>query len=240
MSAAPWEGKTAVITGASRGLGAGLVGEFQTAGLRVAGCARTLPKNCDFAAAADVSDAAALDAFVAEAARELGSLDLMVHNAGVLEPVCAVRDLEADAFRRHLDINLVGALNASRSYMTHAGGGVLIHISSGAAWSGYAGWAAYCAGKAGLDRLAETIQLEEADSGLRVHAVAPGVVDTDMQTTIRASDAKVFPMLDKFLEMKEQDSFNTIPFVANHLLRIAFDPAARPTEVVLRLPAEKD
>ena len=240
MKTAPWEGKTAVITGASRGIGAGLVQEFQAAGLRVAGCARTLPEGCDFSAVADVTDSSQLDAFVAAAARELGSLDLMVHNAGVLEPVCPVRDLEADAFRQHLEINLVGALNASRSYMKHANGGVLLHISSGAAWSGYAGWAAYCAGKSGLDRLAETIQLEEGDRGLRVHAVAPGVIDTDMQATIRASDPKVFPMLDKFLEMKEQDSFNTIPFVADHLLRIAFDPAAQPDTVVLRLPAEKD
>ena len=80
---------------------------------------------------------------------------------------------------------------------------------------------------------------EEAASGLRAYSIAPGVVDTTMQEQIRASDSDRFPALDRFLEMKANDSFNTGVFVARHFLAIAFDPDARPDEVAVRLPNEK-
>ncbi|MCH2111631.1 MAG: SDR family NAD(P)-dependent oxidoreductase [Planctomycetes bacterium] len=243
-------GKTVLITGTSRGIGAGLARACADAGMRVAGCARTnpaeweSPEACEIQAQVDVADEAQVVAFIEQTAVAFGNIDLLVHNAGVLEPIAPLRDLSAEQMRAHLDINFMGSFFATKAYVQHMRGhaypGVLLHISSGAAWNGYAGWGAYCAGKAALDRLAETAQLEEADASLRVHAIAPGVVDTYMQEQIRASDPAAFPMLDKFLEMKEQDSFNTLPFVAQHLLAIAFDPAARPDEVVCRLPAEMD
>ncbi len=236
--------RVALVTGASRGIGAGLVEDFKRRGMRVAGCARTVPEGCDLAASVDVADEDALGTFVQQVSEQLGPIDLFVHNAGVLAPIAPTRTIPSQEFRNHLDINLMGTFHAAKHYARHvrgrSGQGVLITISSGAALKGYAGWAAYCAGKAGLDRITETIQLEEADAGLRAYAVAPGVVDTDMQALIRSTDESLFPMRQKFLDMKEQEAFNTIPFVAEHLLRIAFDPNARPTQVVVRLPAEAD
>jgi benzil reductase ((S)-benzoin forming) len=117
-------------------------------------------------------------------------------------------------------------------------GGVLINISSGAAARAYAGWSAYCASKAAVERFTECVQLEEASTGLRAYAVQPGVIDTAMQEQIRASRAEDFPALDKFLAIKRQSAFNTPPFVARQLLAIAFDPAARSGQVVVRLPSE--
>lgn len=241
-------GRTAVITGASRGLGAALALDFAARGMRLGVCARSEPvlsSGVDVVSQrVDVRDEKAVDAFARRVESQLGAVDLWINNAGVLDPIAPVRDLELDAFRDHLAVNLEGVFLCTRAYVRQLRRlrrpGVLINISSGAAWHGYAGWGAYCAGKAGVDRLTECVQLEEASDGLlRVHAVAPGVIDTDMQARIRACTPDVFPEVERFVEMKRNDTFNTPGFVAQHLLAIAFDPAARPAEVTVRLPDEK-
>jgi NAD(P)-dependent dehydrogenase (short-subunit alcohol dehydrogenase family) len=240
-------GKTVVITGASRGIGAGMAKDFHARGLRLALCSRSAPALPDgpdvFARTLDVADEAAVHGFARDAFARFGRLDLWINNAGVLEPIVPVRALTAEALGRHLDVNLFGVLFGCQAYLRHAtdrqGGGVLINISSGAAWQGYAGWAAYCAGKAAVDRLSETLQLEEGARGVRVHAVAPGIVDTAMQALIRSQDAAVFPEVERFRHLKREEAFNSVAFVAGRLLAIAFDPEARPAEVVVRLPSEK-
>jgi NAD(P)-dependent dehydrogenase (short-subunit alcohol dehydrogenase family) len=242
------EGRTAVITGASRGLGAGIAREFAARGLRLGLCSRggpALPEGEGvLARRLDVRDEAAVEGFAAAVAERFGAIDLWINNAGVLDPVAPLREVEAADFREHIDINLTGVFLGSRAYVRHvrgrAGGGVLINISSGAAWSPYEGWSAYCAGKAGVALLTQCVALEEADQGLRAHAVAPGVVDTDMQAHIRSCSSEQFPAVDRFVEMKSADSFNTPEFVARHLVAIAFDPARASDEVDLRLPNEKE
>ncbi len=239
-------GKTAVITGASRGLGAGLARHFAAQGMRLALCSRSKPILEDgddvLAMRLDVTDEKAFEHFGRRASDFLGHIDLWINNAGVLEPIAPLRDVSADDFRKHIDINLFGVFLGSRIYARHVRaadkGGVLINISSGAAVKGYAGWSTYCAGKGGVDRLTESVQLEEADAGLRAHAVAPGIIDTDMQAMIRDCSADQFPMVQKFLDFKKDDAFNTTEFVAGHMLDIAFGDSA-PAEVVIRLPAEK-
>ncbi|MGH2685962.1 MAG: SDR family NAD(P)-dependent oxidoreductase [Actinomycetota bacterium] len=233
----------AVVTGASRGLGAGLAERFLKRDVRVAGCARTEPALPGaLTAAVDVTDAAAVTAFTERVAAELGPIDLWVNNAGVLEPVGPLRDLDPDDVEAHLRVNIMGVVHGTQAYARHVrsrdGGGVLVNISSGAALRGRAGWAAYCAGKAAVDRITEAVQLEEEDAGLRAHAVAPGVVDTDMQVQIRATDPSRFPDVGRFHELKRQEAFNTPAYVADQLLAISFDPAHRPDSVVLRLPHE--
>ena len=115
----------------------------------------------------------------------------------------------------------------------------MINVSSGAAWSAYEGWSAYCAGKAGVERFTECVQAEESETGLRAYSLAPGVVDTAMQEVIRGFDAETFPEVDRFRDMKAEDSFNTPGFVARHMLRMAFDPENVDPEVAQRLPDEK-
>lgn len=247
MALPPLERHTAVITGASRGIGAALARAWAERGLRLGLCARgenVLPDGPRVVAARlDVTDEKALGDFVARVEQRFGAIDCWVNNAGVLGPIAPLREIEAEDFRRHIDVNLAGVFLGTRAFVRHrrarGGGGVLLNVSSGAAQSGYAGWSAYCAAKAGVDRLTECVQLEEAASGLRAHAIAPGVVDTDMQALIRATPAERFPSLPRFLELARNDGFNTPAFVAERLLAIAFDPEARPESVVVRLPWEK-
>ena len=241
------EGRTAVITGASRGLGAGFAQVFREHGMRLALCARGEPVLAEDEAVlrrrVDVANEAEVARFAEEAAKHLGPIDLWVNNAGVLEPIASLRDCEPDAIRRHVEINLLGVFWGTQAFVRHrralGGGGVLLNISSGAARHPYAGWAAYCAAKAAVDRLTEVVALEEEAIGLRCLAVAPGVIDTHMQEQIRASRPEDFPQVERFREMKAQESFNTPRFVAEHLLAMAFDPQADPGEVVARLPDEK-
>jgi len=209
-------------------------------GVRLGLCARSQPIIDDgddvVARQVDVSDEGALCTFATEVAARLGRIDLWINNAGVLEPIAFARELSGDALMQHLAINVAGVLHGTRAYLSHLDGreGVLINISSGAALKGYAGWGAYCAGKAAVDRLSECVQLEEPT--LRCHAVAPGLIDTDMQRLIRSKTADEFPAVDKFLEIKRNDAFSSPDHVANQLMAIAFEPAARPDAVVLRLP----
>jgi NAD(P)-dependent dehydrogenase (short-subunit alcohol dehydrogenase family) len=240
-------GKVAVITGASRGLGAGLAARFLERGLSVAACARHSPvldgdRTRLLTEAADVTDAIAMEQLCAAAAERFGRVDLWINNAGLLAPIGPLRDNDPAEFAKHIEVNVVGVFNGSRAFIRHlharGGDGVLLNISSGAARSAYAGWAAYCAGKAAVDRMSEAIALEEADSGVRVHAVAPGIIDTDMQSMIRACTPEQFPRVQKFLDLKTKDAFSTPAFVADRLLDLAFDPAAVDTPVLTTLPLE--
>ena len=239
-------GRTAVITGASRGLGAGLALAFRERGLKLGLCARTepaLPGGPEVVSARlDVRDPEAVAAFAAAVEARFGTIDLWINNAGVLEPIVPLRDVAADAARSHLEVNVLGVLFGTQAFVRHlrhrGGVGVLVNISSGAAQKAYAGWSLYCAAKAAVERMTECVALEEAAHGLRAHAVAPGVIDTDMQARIRATPGEHFPELPRFVARKRENRFNRPGFVAAHLLAIAFDPTARPAEVCVRLPDE--
>ena len=238
--------KVAVITGASRGLGAGMAEYFAAQGLRLGLCARSQPNAPEgtkaYTAAVDVTDPNAINDFAIQVESRFGPIDLWINNAGVLEPIAPLRDIAPEAFAKLININVLGVVYGSQVYLQHrrkqSGGGVLINISSGAAQHAYAGWSAYCASKAAVDRFSEALSLEEADNGLQVHAVAPGLVDTAMQETIRATSAENFPQVDKFHQMKAQNRFNSPAFVAQELLALAFDTARQTDKVVLRVANE--
>ena len=163
-------GKVAFISGASRGIGAGMAEHFAAAGLRLVLCSRTPPalesNENVIARSLDARDEKAIEELVQLSEERFGGIDLWVNNAGVLDPIQPIRDVSLEAFREHIDINLTGVFVGSRAYIRHlrrrGRGGVLINVSSGAAWNPYSGWGAYCAGKAGVERLTEVIALEEA------------------------------------------------------------------------------
>ena len=240
-------GRVAFISGASRGIGAGLAERFLECGMRLVLCARgdsAIPSGEGvLARQLDVRDEAGLGELVSEAETRFGGIDLWVNNAGVLDPIEPLRDLSTDAFREHVDINLTGVFIGSKCYVNHLRRtmrtGVLINMSSGAAWKAYQGWSGYCAGKAGVERLTEVLALEEAASGLRAYSVAPGVVDTEMQEKIRATPEARFPDRPRFLDLQRNDAFNTPRYVADQLLAIAFDPERTETDVAVRLEDEK-
>jgi NAD(P)-dependent dehydrogenase (short-subunit alcohol dehydrogenase family) len=244
MSLPDLSGRCAVITGASRGIGAALAEHFAAQGLALGLCSRGPPALAAgervVATKLDVTDEPAVEAFAAEVVRRFGAIDLWINNAGVLEPIAPLRDVSLADFRAHIDINLTGLFLGTRTFVRHlrarGGEGVLINVSSGAAWKPYEGWAAYCAGKAGVERLTQVVAAEEREHGLRAYSVAPGVVDTAMQDLIRDCSAERFPEVERFRAMQRDDSFNTGEFVARHFLAIAFDSDARPDEVAWQVP----
>lgn len=237
------EGKVAFVSGASRGIGEALARRFAERGLRLVLCARGTPALAEgeqvLARRIDVRDAEAMAALVPEIEARFGAVDLWINNAGVLEPIQPVRDVPVEAFREHIDTNLVGVFIGSQCYVRHlrrlGRGGVLVNMSSGAAWKPYAGWGAYCAGKAGVERLTEVVAAEEAGIGLRAYSVAPGVIDTAMQARIRAANEADFPERERFVERKRTGAFNDPRAVADELLAIAFDPERRPAGVAVRI-----
>ena len=245
----------AVVTGASRGLGAGLAARFAARGFALGLCARTEPTappgeggdpggpvgDLVVTAAVDVTDPVAVDGFAAAVVERLGRIDLWVNNAGLLAPIAPLRDADPTELRANVDANVVGVMYGSAAFARHvrgrAGGGVLVNISSGAATKPYAGWAAYCASKAAVDHLTRVVAAEEADAGLRAFAVAPGVVDTGMQAAIRATPADRFPAVERFQEMKRTDAFNSPAWVADHILGL-FDDPSPDLPLVQRVPDE--
>jgi NAD(P)-dependent dehydrogenase (short-subunit alcohol dehydrogenase family) len=241
-------GKVAVVTGASRGLGAGLAFAFHAHGMRLGLCSRgkTVLAESEgvVSAQVDVRDDEEVSAFCERVEGELGRIDLWVNNAGVLEPIGPVREITPHEFEIHVDTNLAGVFHGTRAYLHHlrrvGGPGVLINVSSGAAEHPYAGWGAYCAAKAAVDRLTECVALEEREHGLRAYVVAPGIIDTDMQELIRRTPRERFPAVDRFLEIQRTNAFNTPGFVAARLLEIAFDPERAPSDVIVRLPVQSD
>ena len=240
--------RVAVITGASRGLGAGMAARFADVGLRLGLCARSEPAVPDGGAAArvvtaavDVTDAAAVDRFHAAVVDSFGRIDLWINNAGLLDPIGPLRDADPGAVAANIQANVMGVLNGSATFARHVrgrdGGGVLVNISSGAATSVYPGWGPYCASKAAVDHATRVVAAEEADAGLRAYAVAPGVVDTAMQAAIRETPADRFPAVERFLQMKRDDAYNSPAWVGDRILALLAEPLPEET-VVVRVPDE--
>lgn len=137
----------AVVTGASRGLGAGMASAWADRGVRVALCARTRPDPPEGAdsltASVDVTDAGSVDGFAGHVVERFGPIDLWVNNAGILDPVGPLADADPGALHRNVDVNVLGVLNGSAAFARHVrarpGRGVLVNISSGGASRPYRG-----------------------------------------------------------------------------------------------------
>ncbi|CAN5784506.1 SDR family oxidoreductase [soil metagenome] len=195
-------GKVALVTGASRGLGEGVARALAAAGAAVMLVARdgALSERVarDIAdkggraeaLACDVSDYGAVEKVVAEVRARLGGLDMLVNNAGVIDPISEIATSDPAAWAQNITINLVGAYNVVRAVLPvllAQGGGTIVNISSGAAHRPLEGWSAYCSGKAGLAMLTQAIALETASKAIRIFGFSPGTIDTEMQVKIRAS-----------------------------------------------------
>jgi benzil reductase ((S)-benzoin forming) len=238
-------GTVVVVTGASRGLGSTLAARFAERGASLGSCARHKPGIPDgataervVAASVDVADAAAVEAFADRVVETFGPIDLWVNNAGVLGPIAPARDADQTAVRDALLINIAGVMAGSAAFARRArtwpeGRRALVNVSSGAATSVYPGWSTYGPTKAAVDHFSRHLAAEEPD--LIVHAVAPGVVDTDMQAQIRSSDEAAFPAIDRFRAMHDNGTWNDPVWIADHLLGI-LTGAWTPDDVVVRVP----
>jgi 3-oxoacyl-[acyl-carrier protein] reductase len=188
------EGKSAVVTGASRGIGLTTAVALAAHGANVVAVSRTgKPPSLTAVAggdrlhfmAADVSDRTAMDFVAKEAARSTGRIDICVANAGV----ALVEDfLETSLhdWRAVLDVNLLGAMNTFQSALRHMmadrKGGRLLVNSSAAGLRGEANTQAYSASKAALHGLVQSLAVELAPVNITVNAVAPGEIETELQS----------------------------------------------------------
>jgi NAD(P)-dependent dehydrogenase (short-subunit alcohol dehydrogenase family) len=234
--------KVAVVTGGSRGIGAGLARVFQRQGMRVATCSRS-PEPPEGVAqetgralhrSVDVQDLVALEAFARDAADELGPLDLWVNNAGLLAPIGMARDVDPAAWGLLIGVNVVGVYHGARTFLRHlhrhGRKGCLVNIGSGAATNAYQGWSAYCASKAAVDQLTRVLAEEEREAGIRVFSLAPGVIATSMQELIRNQDEGSFPQVEKFKELHDQGILLDPESPADLILDLAFGPQRDPVE----------
>jgi NAD(P)-dependent dehydrogenase (short-subunit alcohol dehydrogenase family) len=193
--AGDFAGRTALVTGASRGIGRAIAREFAARGADVALVYRS--RSADAAETAksieamgrralpiqaDVADAARVEAAFEEAERALGPIDLLAHSAGADTKWSSVRDLAPAEFARYVAVDLLGAYNAIHAAvrrMHGRGRGSIVAISSIAAQMCQARNAQGAAAKAGLEALVRVVAREEGRYGIRANVVAVGLTDTD-------------------------------------------------------------
>jgi NAD(P)-dependent dehydrogenase (short-subunit alcohol dehydrogenase family) len=201
-------GKTVLITGASKGIGAAAARVFAEAGANVVLVARSGDAIAALAAeiggnalavTADMGRQADVAAAVAAAVERFGGLDVLINNAGMVDPIGHMGDTDPAAWGASIDINLKGVyygMHAALPVMLAAGGGTIITVSSGAAHNAVEGWSQYCAAKAGTAMLTRSLDKEYAARGIRAMGLSPGTVATDMQRVIKASGINPVSQLD--------------------------------------------
>lgn len=203
-----------VVTGHTRGLGAAIGAELLARGARVLGIARSDNTALHERGGErlqqvqlDLSDTRALLEWIAGGALAhfLGGCDLaaLVNNAGVLTPIGPAGTGDPAQSARALAVNVIAPIVLTEAFVaasTKAADRRVLHVSSGAAHNPYAGWSVYCASKAALDQHARAVAAERIPR-LRIAAVTPGVVDTDMQALIRASSPEAFPQRERFVAL---------------------------------------
>ena len=198
-------GKVVLITGASRGIGAAAARRFAAVGAKLglagrpsAGLKAVAQETgaalipCDVANAADVQ--AAVEAMVATH----GRLDVLINNAGTIDPIALITRADPEAWGRQIDVNLKGVfygMRAALPVMQAQGGGTILTVGSGAAYNALEGWSGYCASKAGAIMMTKAAHLE-AGSKVRVLSLSPGTVATDMQRAIKASGVNAVSQID--------------------------------------------
>jgi 3-oxoacyl-[acyl-carrier protein] reductase len=188
------EGRVALVTGGSRGIGAAVSRDLAVAGARVAVNYRTGKDAAEAVASeiggvalsADVSDPEQAQALVERIESDLGDLDILVNNAGVTRDTLIARMSDED-WDVVLDTNLRGAFNTSRAVarkMLRRRSGVIVNLTSVVGLHGNPGQANYAASKAGLIGLTKALARELGSRGVRVNAVAPGYIDTELTNVL--------------------------------------------------------
>jgi len=174
-------GKTAVVTGASRGIGRAVAAALAGAGARVAGCARNPDAGSDLYRC-DVARAADVRRFAADVLGRLGAPDVLVNNAGIVGRG-RLDEMPIETWEAVLDANLKGTYLVTRAFlpaMRAKRGGRIVNVASISGRQGTALLTAYCAAKHGVIGLTRALAAELRDDGIAVNAICPGSVDTAM------------------------------------------------------------
>jgi len=237
-----------IVTGASRGLGEAIADRLLAPGNVVLCVARTRNEPLERKAEAAGVRFAWFERDLAALAAANGADELvrgllagidpdalrrirLINNAGIVEPVGAAHENEAADVSRHLAVNLTAPMTLTAAFLRQTGALAadkrVMHISSGAGRSPYAGWSAYCAAKAGLDHFTRCVALEQASlpNGAKIASVAPGVVDTAMQAVVRATAPGRFPNRERFVKLYETGGLTPPAEAASRLVAYLEHPA---------------
>lgn len=193
------QGKTVLITGASRGIGESAARVFADTGANVALVARNEAAIADLTAElgekalaipCDVSRYWEVETAVKACVSTFGSIDVLINNAGAIEPISHLSEADPEAWGQVIDVNLKGVFHGMRAampVMMEQGGGTILTIGSGAAHGPVEAWSHYCSSKAGALMLTRMVDKEARDKGIRAISLSPGTVATQMQRDIKAS-----------------------------------------------------
>ncbi len=204
-------GKSIILTGASRGIGAAAAQAMADEGASLLLLARSAAGVTELATrlrkagaraeamTCDVAEFSQVQAAVARAHEAFGGVDALINNAGVIDPIGPLASADPRGWSHAVDINLKGVFNGMRAVlpqMRARGAGVIVNLGSGAAHNPLEGWSHYCAAKAATAMLTRCAHLENRGRGVRLFSLSPGTVATDMQRAIRASGINPVSQMD--------------------------------------------
>jgi NAD(P)-dependent dehydrogenase (short-subunit alcohol dehydrogenase family) len=236
------EGRSVVVTGGASGIGRGIVERFVAEGAHVivadfhVTAAREVEKASGGRAVAvetDVTDEAAVEAAVDEAVQRWGRLDVMVNNAGIIF-VSPLVEAEVAAWRRLMDVNVIGVFlgcrTAGRQFIAQGDGGVIVNASSGGGRHGVPNFSHYCASKAAIIMLSQSLAIELAPHKVRINCYTPGHIQTPLWDTIAdgfagVSGATREEVVARFLETVPWGRFGTPEDVAAAVSWLCTDEA---------------
>ena len=205
-----------IVTGASKGIGREISLQLAAQGHPVIGLARSsdelkkvsesLAESCpgSFSIACDLSLSADIQVATKQIHEQFGWIAGIVHNAGTIFPINSMASSDMAQWTHSIQANLIGVQDLTQRLMPLLGGpeqSRITTISSGASLRPVQSWSAYCVSKAGLDMWAKCLAAEGADSNISAIAVAPGVVDTGMQSDIRSANPEQFPSHGDFVSL---------------------------------------
>ena len=215
------EGKVAMITGASQGLGRALALAFAREGARVVINSRSeetirpVTEEAEslgaevLALAADVSRSADGERLVSAAAERFGRIDVLVNNAGVLGPRVPIEEYPEGEWRRVIDANLTGPFLVTKAAIPHMPeGGSIINVVSGVSVEGRAEWGAYSVSKFGVEGLTQILAAELEERGIRANAVDPGGMRTGMR-------AAAYPEEDPLTRITPEENTDIFLYLAS-------------------------
>jgi len=193
------EGRLALVTGAGRGIGRAIAVAYANAGARVvitdisdAACAETRAEveatgACAWTFALDVTDAEACARLAAKMQRDIGDLQVLVNNAGLMIRETVDSPRVHEAARRLMEVNYFGAFNVMHAFLPalRRTRGCVINIASGAALTGLPGCVGYSPSKGAVKMLTQAMAADLGKDGIRVNAIAPGVIETAMTESTR-------------------------------------------------------
>jgi len=231
--------KLAILTGGSKGLGAALCNTYLARGYELVEFSRS--GSAPYSVQIDLSDPHAAGRVFSEHFTRLATSHydeiVAVNNAATLVPMGAASKQNTDELIVNMNVNIVSpVLFISRlitAFQEHACRKSIVNISSGASHKPYAGWSLYCASKAGIEHFVRAIaaEQEKAAHPFRLVNIAPGVVDTEIQDCIRASNEEDFPSIQRFIDLKNSGSLRSPQEAATIIASIVDDVFANGSRI---------